>query len=480
MRLRDLPCISNLFLDFVENHPEVTPFLERLPGMDLLAVTASEARSRDVPRRQLVQILGSRFSDYPYGEAAARNLQRLASPDTVVILVCCPDSFAGGPLFQFLKFLTAAKLVLELESGGIGAVPVCWIEPGSSRLADCGYLLDSDGELRDVGSEVRPGANSPAAQNPVEGLAALLGPSVQPEIMESLRQCYAPGTDAMLATGRFVARMMQEWGFMILDGRDRELHELAVRVSGLDRVDPEEQSALLRRQAVALRASKYDEGEHEVGRDSHLSVPSMTSLLLESLLPVAARVVDQSEVRHLALLPALLSRLHLKMPRLWPRASATILDTRSSKILRKHGIRFRELFQGPDEVLRRLHRDSMAEEGRRSLEQLSSRIGTTFSEFQRSVPPGDRLAADIADADRRMEYQIGKLMERFATASSSKREVMNRQLKRVCNRLAPRACPQELMLAGLNFLARYSPVVLRTLFRELDIRSTEHQLIPVE
>ena len=474
MRLRDFPCFSDLFVDFVENVPGVAPFLERLPSLDSVMAAASLAQSSDVPRQQVLQILEPRLSEFGHGNAAARNIRRLAQPETVVVLVSCPDSFAGGPLFQFLKFLTAAKLAAELESNGIGAVPVCWIEPGTAPSADSPYLLDSDGQLRPLGPELQARDPLGTIENPLAGLASLFGPSVQPESMEFLTQCYTPGVDPTLAAGQFMAGTMQDWGFLILDGRDKELHNLVGRVSGLDRVDPAERSALLRDQATLLRASKYGE------RNVHLPSRSITSMLLESLFPVAARVVDQREVQDIALIPALLSRLGFQKPRLWPRASATILDTRSSKILQKYGIEFLELFRGPDEVLRRLAYDDMAEAGKRGMDQLTSRIGTGLSELHSSVPPGDPMAALVEDARKRMEYQVAKLRELFTRASNSRREDANRQVRRVCDRLAPRACPQELLLAGLNFIMRYSPVVLRILFHELEVRSNEHQLINVE
>ncbi len=481
MRLRDLPCFSSLFLDLVDSSPELAPFVRRLPDLDSVVAAGREARSHDLPRKRVSQVLERRRADFQYGEAAASNIRRLAQPDSVVVLVSCSDSFAGGALSQFLKCLTAAKLAAELERSGIGAVPVCWIEPREAPYADCTYLLDSAGELHSLKPELRAWDTLVRSRTPAAGLASrLFGSSVDQETLEFLRQCYGPDSDTTVATGRFLAGLMQEWGVVILDGRDQELHALAHHVTGLDSVDPGELSSLLGHQEALLRASKY--GRMGKGGEGNTPprLPSLASLLLESIFPAAARVVDQREVRDMAVLPALLSRLGLQQPRLWPQASVTILDTRSKRIMERYGIKLLELFQGPDAVMRRLPHEGMAEAGRQSMDQLTSRIEEILSELYGLVPAGDPLAAQVEDARKRMKYQVAKIRDLLVQASRSRREVMNRQITRVCNRLAPLGCPQELLLAGLNFTVRYSPVVLRILFRELEIRSAEHQLIYVE
>ncbi len=481
MRLSDIPCFSNLFLDFVGDAPAVRPFLPRRSDFESVKSFAREVQKRQRPREKVLEILESNVSDFMYGDTAKSKLRRLAAPDTIIILTSFRGDFTGASFSQFLKCITAAKLAAKLESAGIPAVSVCWLSPAlkNDPLAPSSNLLSRSACLQTLPAG-QAGEGAPAELEQIrEEIELALGASVNAEAMELLRQYYASGADLRMATGRLLSNTLADLGIVIAWGQNHKLLDLSCGAMGLTRLDPEECSTMVDRQRSILRESGYEWpgiGDQREGDLSEFAAP----FLLQSVLPVVASIVDQTDAYHHALLSPLISRLNLSAPRLWPCASLTIIDTRSRKILEKYGLGLVDLFGGGDGVLRRLANDGETENAERRLEQLELRIDTDLSQLEMSIPLGEGLRGAIEDSRARMTYQVRKLKDRFHNASQLRREVMSRQVERACDSLAPEGCLQEFKRPGIHFILLYSPAMIRNLFEKLDVLTLEHQLISLE
>ena len=102
----------------------------------------------------------------------------------------------------------------------------------------------------------------------VEAASGLLGPS---EISDFLREAYRP--DETLGSGfaRLFARLFADWGVILLDAADQELHSIAVPIyrAAVERLAAELDDALLARGAAPLRrratiASQSDTVVHPI------------------------------------------------------------------------------------------------------------------------------------------------------------------------------------------------------------------------
>lgn len=482
MKLREFPGVSKMFLDMLEGGRGLPSCVRRHSGTDSVRASAEELSARPFPREQFSRFLESQISPLAQGNSAIRNIQRLTKPDSVLIWTSCRANFAGGLLCQFLGCLTAVKLALELDRAGFSAVPVCRIDPviaagsGSVLLR----MLDLEGEVRPIESEVRASGTTLAIE-PVLRQVESLADSVQAaETIELLRKSYTPGTDLTEGAGRVLAALFADWGLVFFDARDREWGEFVQRTSRLDQIGFTELSTTLRQQAAHLNQLGYggeDSDEEPYALDP---VKSSVPALMESILPVAARVVDQSSIWNLALLQPVISQLGLHRASLWPRASATIVDTRSRKVLEKYGIQLCDLMLGSEGVLRKLALRDAPEDTVRRWHGLAESIESCTSKLKVLLPEGENLRALVEDSKGRMLYQVGKLRGRYVAAHQTRREAMQRQIEHTCHTLAPEGCLQELTLAGLHFILRYSPLVLRTIFERLENQPGEHQLIFLE
>jgi uncharacterized protein YllA (UPF0747 family) len=165
---------------------------------------------------------------------------------------------------------------------------------------------------------------------------------------------------------------------------------------------------------------------------------------------------------------------------LWPSASATLLDARSRRNMEKYDIAFPDLLAGRTDLVRRLTREEQARGVASQLNLLSQSIESGLAGVKTSAGSGAEIDQLLGDTRSRALYQLGKLKERFEAAAATRREVIGRQVDRICNTLLPEGNLQERAVSGLYFILRNSSNFLPLLYERLDIQSFEHQLIPVE
>jgi uncharacterized protein YllA (UPF0747 family) len=193
-----------------------------------------------------------------------------------------------------------------------------------------------------------------------------------------------------------------------------------------------------------------------------------------------AYVVAPPDIGEAALLPRQFEAAGIIPPLLWPSMSATLLDSRSRKMLERFRLGLRDLFDGTGSVLSRIDRESDEAGTRGALQTLSAEIDSHLQGLAARVPEGHALAGTIEDSRSRMQYQISKVLERYESSVSVRREASVRQVTRLCNSLAPRGKRQEVQLAAIHFVLRYSRALLSEIVTKSDVWDFQHQLIPLD
>ncbi len=140
----------------------------------------------------------------------------------------------GGPMFAIYKALTAVKLAEEATAAGVDAVPVFWLATYDHDLAEVNHV-----------SHARPRRALRTLTTPSHGVAGApvsavrLGDEILPLVEEAANaagrfrgdavtaRCYRPGETLGTAFARLCARCLREWGVILLDASDAELHRIA-------------------------------------------------------------------------------------------------------------------------------------------------------------------------------------------------------------------------------------------------------------
>lgn len=283
----EIPRSSRLYQDFLYHFDRVASFYpgnlsdSDHPGDAVgtrtlagLVGRASQIAAQPFRRAEVAAVLREQNMAAGAGEATLSNLDRLAAPDSVVIVTGQQAGLFTGPLYTVFKALTAIKLADQLRTEGINAVPVFWIASEDHDFAEINHaqVVDREGHLQKItytGSptgEGRPVGSirigSEIAANLEQLAAALPESEFVPGILEDLRDAYAPGRTFAEAFGRMMLRLLGSYGLVLIDPLDERLKRIAGEIyhASLERLPDFVHH--LTRQSQALELAGYHAQVH--------------------------------------------------------------------------------------------------------------------------------------------------------------------------------------------------------------------------
>ncbi|MBI3934912.1 MAG: bacillithiol biosynthesis cysteine-adding enzyme BshC, partial [Acidobacteria bacterium] len=447
-----IPHTSRLFQDYLYNYPRVREFYPFPPfAPESIAKSAQFLRYPDELRSAVVEVARDHNARYAAGPATTRNLERLAQPGCCAVVTGQQVGLFTGPAFTLYKALTAIKLARTLTEQGIEAVPIFWLATEDHDLEEVNhcFVQDRDGKpVRLQYSEPAQVPNAPvgavefqeAIRPLVDSLRTLLPDSPDAnELTDFVKESYHPDAHFGDAFGQLLARILASYGVLMVESSDPRLHRLS---SGLFRVAidcPREISSELRErnrllteagyhaqvrvtdnssllflyedgQRTALRVEngkfvsswgrsyRADELLQLLGQRPQLFSPNalLRPVMQDALLPTVAYVGGPSEIAYLAQSAPLYDRMLGRMPVIFPRASFTVLDPASNRLLGKYGLALTDVFAG-----RQLLREKMAArylpEGLAALfEKAATSLNADLEAIQRSLETLDHTLVDAA------------------------------------------------------------------------------------
>src|SRR5579871_4600437 len=229
-----IPHTTRLFIDLLAYSPNIRPFYPRSPFFhEWMKTEAGQVRYESSRREEVASILERQNRSWNASAKTLANIDRLRKGAFAVVTGQQVGLF-GGPMFAIYKALTAVKLADEATAAGIDAVPVFWLATYDHDLAEVNHVslpaADVALQIFTTSSHATPGA--PVSEvhlgdeilPVVDQAAALLGDS---EATQFLRECYRPGETLGTAFARLYTRLFAEWGVIVLDASDGELHRIA-------------------------------------------------------------------------------------------------------------------------------------------------------------------------------------------------------------------------------------------------------------
>jgi bacillithiol synthase len=143
------------------------------------------AEPRDVDRQALVAALRSGAERWGARPAQREALERLAHPDSRVVVTGQQVGWLLGPTYTLSKAVTALRLARDLDLPERPVVPVFWMATQDHDVAeiDHAWVLGRDERVHRLHLPLRPGpAVGRAALDPawIEAAAGTCGPSTWP------------------------------------------------------------------------------------------------------------------------------------------------------------------------------------------------------------------------------------------------------------------------------------------------------------
>jgi len=379
--------------------------------------------------------------------------------------------------------------------------------------------VPTEGVLAAPVGVVRFGAEVQAA---VEAAAGWLGSSA---ISDFLREAYRPGESFGSAFARLFAKLFADWGVILLDAADRELHQIAEPVyrAAIERAAALDEALLAR--GKALEAAGYHqqvkvtpsstlvfmlrngarvpvhrrvngEGsaeflieEERVSQEELLdrlgSSPEdfsanvlLRPVIQDYLLPTLAYTGGSAEVAYFAQVGVVYEALLGRVTPIVPRLSATIIELKPKGLLERYRLRLPDLFQGPESLRELMASRTLPKELQSAFDQAEASLERSLAAIREGLARLDMTLVDSAtNAASKMQHQLAQLRARAARAELRQTEVLGRHSDLLCNALYPNKTLQEREVAGIYFVARYGAEFLRGVYETIHTECVDHQVI---
>jgi bacillithiol biosynthesis cysteine-adding enzyme BshC len=198
------------------------------------------------------------------------------------------------------------------------------------------------------------------------------------------------------------------------------------------------------------------------------------------LLPTAFYIGGPSEISYFAQIKPLYNFYKITQPIIYPRSSATILESSIAKILSKYDVTVSDVFVDPDLVKRKIL-NSFSEV---TLDELFSKVNSdieiAFDQLKERLFQLDKTISDSSKKYKEKIFQsLNELKTKADQAQQKKHETTMRQVDRASVNLYPMNNLQERELNFIYFANKYGMDFFKILFRELQINKFEHQVIEI-
>jgi bacillithiol biosynthesis cysteine-adding enzyme BshC len=530
-----IPHTTLLFTDFLAYAPRVQPFYPKPPLFgEWLQEEAQKIQFEPSRRERVSAILERQNTSWDASAKTLENLNRLRKGAAAVVTGQQVGLF-GGPMFAIYKAITAVKLAEEATAAGVDAVPVFWLATYDHDLAEVNHvsLPGADGTLQTLATTSHGAPGAPVSSVPLgdeilpvlEQAASLLGDT---EAMALLQDSYRPGENLGTAFARLYARLFAEWGVIVLDASDGELHRVAEPVYRAAVERAEELTAALLARGEALEAAGYHQQVkvtpsssllftlHNGARTAiHLhgsgeklefvmgsgaaaeristaglldlvgSKPEQFSpnvllrpVVEDFLLPTLTYTGGAAETAYFAQAGVVYQSLLGRTTPMMPRYSATLVEPKMQRLIERYGIAIPEVFSGPEALRQRLAAHSLPADLQAAFDAAQNSLNSHLTTINEKLALLDKTLVDAGEtAISKMHYQLERLHAQAARAEAQKGEVVSRHAETLSHALYPQKGLQERGIGGIYFIARYGRELLHTLYETVHSDCHDHQIV---
>jgi bacillithiol biosynthesis cysteine-adding enzyme BshC len=514
--LRAFPGVRPFAADYSYNYSGVSGFFAASPWEPsgwASAIARAQARRRQTDA--LAAIVAEQQRQRGAPAAAIDAGRRLVDASTVAVVTGQQAGLFGGPLYTVLKAITALKLAARIErEHGIPAVAVFWIEAEDHDWDEVRRCTVTDQSLMPVAIELpaRDGS-APARVADIrfdESIVAALDrldatlPSSEfhGDLISGLRETFAEGAHTSEAFARLLDRVLGDHGLVVYDASDLSAKPLAREVfvrelstagetarraaaagARLDaqgyyaQVEPAEGSASLfyleegARRPIRRHADGFAIADRVVAPGALVAEASahperfspnvlLRPIVQDTLFPTVAYVAGPNELAYLAQLRGVYEHFDVPMPLVYPRASATLVDSAAMRFLTRYNLPFESLQRQDEAALNELLAAQMPESVERAFADASRTVETAMTRVVDVMPALDPTLEGAARTTLgRMQHDLQTLHGKMIQAAKRRDDTLRRQYTRTRALTFPGGQPQERTIGFISFLNQYGPAL---------------------
>lgn len=533
--IRRFPWIRRLATDYVFAYDQVAPYFAgdpAVPGAWAGAIARAQARLR--APAELARVLSGQQERRGAPPASREAAALLADPHTVAVVTGQQAGLYGGPLFTLLKALTAMKLSAQVaRDHDVRVVPVFWIDAEDhdwAEVSSCTVLGPELEPLRILLADLEGAGTLPIARLTLDAgvlgandalAAALPATEFTTSLLDDIRATYRPGIGMVEAFGRLLERQLGPHGLVVFDSSDPAAKPLAQDLFAREIANAGATAHLAARAGRALAARGYhaqvtptdgslslfylDGGREAVrfqGPNATVGARETTLLNLaeearrapehfspnvllrpivqDTIFPTICYVAGPNELAYLAQLREVYDHFGVPMPLMYQRATATVVDSATTRFLAKYGLPLESLQRQDESVLNQLLEEQLPPTVEQALAEATEVMRQRMAAVAAVVPQIDpTLEGAVRSTEGRMEHDLRTLHGKVIQAAKRRDETLRRQFQRAQLQAFPHGHPQEREVGLIWFLNRYGPAVVDRLMEALPLEMGRHWVLTI-
>jgi bacillithiol biosynthesis cysteine-adding enzyme BshC len=533
--VRRFPWIRRLAADYAYHFPDLATFFSGDPTDRAAwsqAISRTQAHNRR--RQDIASIVAAQQHVRGAPAAAGAAARKLADARTVAIITGQQAGLFGGPVFTLLKAVTALKLADQVSRDHqVPTVAVFWIDAEDhdwDEVRSC-TVYDEAVAPRTISLPPQPttGPESVAAIHlnesilrALQELESILPPTeFRSQLLAELGTAYAPGAGMVDAFGRWLERVLGDRGLIVYNAADpaskplvsgiftRELSmpghtaTLAARAgSNLiargyhSQVNAHDDHLALFHLGSGRRSIRQHDGQLVVGDRSYAPAALLQEaaehpagfspnvllrpIVQDSIFPTICYVAGPNELAYLGQLRAVYDHFGVPMPLMYPRATATILDSAAMRFLNKYSLPLEALQPQDEAALNELLKAQIPSVVEESFNGASAAIATEMGRVIDTLPAVDPTLEGAAKSTLgKMQHDLQTLRGKTIQAAKRRDETLRRQFIRTRALAFPNGHPQERTIGFVWFLNQYGPALVQRLHEELPLDLGRHWIVTI-
>jgi bacillithiol synthase len=533
--VRRFPWIRKLASDYAYDFKSVAPFFsgdpaERAAWTDAIRRTQSHDRKRE----DIARIVARQQERRGAPPRAREQVRLLADPRSVAVLTGQQAGLFGGPLFTLLKALTALKLAEQVSRDHIvPAVAIFWIDAEDhdwEEVRSC-TVFDAEVTPRSVSLPPRPGADpAPVAtirlddsvNAAIDELERIL-PQTEfcSGMLTELRRAYTPAAGMAEAFGRWLEHVLGHRGLVVFDSSDPASKPLVSQVfrrelsmpgqtgklsalAGSDltargyhaQVHQHDQGVALFHLDGGRRAIRQQDGGFLVGDEPYAAAALVQQateqpagfspnvllrpVVQDTLFPTVCYVAGPNELAYLGQLRGVYQHFGVPMPLMYPRATATILDSAALRFLTKYKLPLEALQPQDEAALNELLKAQIPAAVEESFSEAERTIEKQMERVIQAIPALDPTLEGAARSTlERMQRDLQTLHGKMIQAAKRRDETLRRQFMHARALAFPSGHAQERTIGFISFLNQYGPAFVERLDEELPLDLGRHWIVTI-
>jgi bacillithiol biosynthesis cysteine-adding enzyme BshC len=533
--VRRFPWIRRLAADYAYDFGAVAPFFagnptDPLAWAEVIRLSQAHVRRRD----DIAAVIGAQQERRGAPPQAVEAGRRLTDPATVAVVTGQQAGLFGGPLFTLLKALTAIKLADQVaRDHQIPAVAVFWIDAEDHDWNEVrsATVFDEGLTPRDISLPPRTGTDpAPVATirldnsilTALDELEQVLAPTeFRTSVMADLRRAYAPGVGMADGFGRWLEGVLGHRGLIVYDSSDFAAKSIAAPVFTRELTMPGETARLAASAGSDLVARGYhsqvhatedglalfhldggrqairqQNGRFVIGDRAHppeellaqaVSNPASFSpnvllrpVVQDTLFPTICYVAGPNELAYLGQLRQVYAHFGVPMPIMYPRASATLLDSAALRFLAKYNLALEALAPQDESALNQLLQSQIPPVVEESFNDATRLIDEAMTRLMAAMPTLDPTLEGAAKSTLgRMQHDLHTLHNKMIQAAKRRDETLRRQYIRTRALAFPNGHAQERTIAVISFLNQYGPALVERLEADLPLDLGRHWVVAI-